>query len=81
MKNEELVRAGKEAMTSFQETEERLTMLEEQKVELTCRLHSVSDTVFDKEAYYEDILEKWKAGIDKTIEDEASGRVKREMEW
>ena len=54
--------------------------MEKEKVELTYRLHAVSNTVTDKEEYYEDLLRKWKAGVDKTIDDKARGRVKRELE-
>ena len=73
-KNGELVRVGKEAMTPLQERETKLTALEEEKLQLTCRLYAVSDAVTDKEEYYQGLLKKRKAGVDKTIEDAASGR-------
>ena len=66
---------------SFQERKVRLAILEEEKIELTCRLHMVSNVVSDKEEYYEDLLGKWKTDLDKTIQNEANGRVKREMKW
>ena len=47
-KNKELMRGGKEAMATFQEREKKLLALEEEKVELTCRLRMVSDAVSDK---------------------------------
>ena len=71
MRNAELVRAGKEAVASFQKTEKRLPALEEEKVELTCRLRTVSDAVSDKEEYYEDLFTKWKEGVDKAVEEAA----------
>ena len=70
-RNKELVRAGKEAMVAFQEREKKMDELEEEKVELTCRLRTVSDVVSDKEQYCEDLLAKWKEGVDKTVEEAA----------
>lgn len=78
--NAELVIAGKEVMASLQEREKKLTTLEEEKVKLACKLLAVSDEVSAKEEYYEDLLMKWKEGVDKTVEEAARWRLTREME-
>ena len=57
-RNVELVKAGKEVIGFFQEREKRLAALEEEKVELTCRLCAIGDAVSKKEGYYEYLLAK-----------------------
>ena len=61
--------AGKEAMTSFQGRETKLATLKKEKLELACRLYTLSDVVSMKEKYYENLLTKWKEGVDKSVEE------------
>ena len=50
------------------------------KVELTCRLRSVSDMLSDKKEYYMDLFTKWKESVEKMVDEAASWKMKSEME-
>ena len=74
-----MVKAGNRAIASFQEREKWLAELEEEKVELTCRLRTVSDVVSDKEKKYKNLLTMWKEGMNKIVKEAAGWKMKREM--
>ena len=74
------MKVGKKEIVSFCEREKRLSVLEEDKVQLTCGLCMVSVAVFVKVMYYENLFLNQKAGMDKTVEDTAGQKVKREID-
>ena len=67
-------------MTSFQEREKLLAAVEEENMELTCRLRTISQAVSDKEEFYEYLLTKYKVQWEELTEKNVVKGVEREME-